>query len=80
MGTIAVRRAALGLLVTLLAVVTCYTVLASDAKAAVRPAPPRANPAVSHPGKSHLGKAHRPVIGDAVKYVRNADGSVTRTR
>lgn len=63
MGTIAVRRAFAVLLATLVAVVTCYTVLARDARAATKDS-----------------SSPRPVIGTAVKYVRNADGSITQTR
>jgi hypothetical protein len=74
MSTIAVRRTSAVLLATLLAVVACYTVFARSAGASVRPAVRRTG-TVTEPGKQH-----RPVIGDAVKYVRNADGSVTRTR
>jgi hypothetical protein len=73
MSTIAVRRTSV-LLATLLAVVACYTVLARSAKAAVRPAP---RTSVT---KTDKGKSHRPVIGSGVKFVRNADGSVTQTR
>ena len=74
MSTIAVRRTFAVLLATLLAVVACYTVLARDAKAEVRPAKQNAAPAAGQ------GKSHRPVIGSGVKFVRNADGSVTQTR
>lgn len=73
MGTIAVRRTVAVMLATLLAVVACYTVLARGAKAAERPAG-RTGTASTTDG------SHRPVIGTAVKYVRNADGSVTQTR
>jgi hypothetical protein len=74
MSTIAVRRTSAVLLATLLAVVACYTVFARSAGASVRPAQQRTG-TTTKPGQQH-----RPVIGDAVKYVRNADGSVTRTR
>jgi hypothetical protein len=74
MSTIAVRRGFALLLATLLAVVACYTVLARSARASVRPAAP------THVTKTDPGKSHRPVIGSGVKYVRNADGSVTQTR
>jgi hypothetical protein len=73
MGTIAVRRTLAVLLATLLAVVACYTVLARSAKAAERPER-RTGTASTH------GRSHRPVVGTAVKYVRNADGSVMQTR
>ncbi|HEU0132052.1 MAG TPA: hypothetical protein VFQ85_13775 [Mycobacteriales bacterium] len=75
MSTIAVRRTFAVLLATLLAVVACYTAFARSAGAAVRPAP-RTNAPVTDPGS----KSHRPVIDSGVKFVRNADGSVTRTR
>lgn len=75
MSTIAVRRGGLALLVTLLAVVACYTAFARSASASDRPAAPRTGVTQSDPGKSH-----RPVIDSGVKFVRNADGSVTRTR
>jgi hypothetical protein len=74
MSTIAVRRGVALLLATLLAVVACYTVLARGAKAAVRPASPNATSAGDH------GKSHKPVIDSGVKFVKNADGSVTQTR
>lgn len=73
MSTIVVRRGLAVLLATLLAVVACYTVLARSAKAAVRPASPNATSADE-------GKSHRPVISSGVKFVKNADGSVTQTR
>ena len=73
MGTTAVRRTSAVLLATLLAVVACYTVLARSARADVRPA---RRDTVS----SGHGAAHRPVVGSGVKFVRNADGSVSRTR
>jgi hypothetical protein len=75
MSTIAVRRTFAVLLATAIAVVACYTVFARDAKAAVRPAPRQGITSVEQPGKSH-----RPVIGSAVKYVRDDDGTVRRTR
>lgn len=71
MSTTAVRRASAVLLATLLAVVACYTVLARGAKADVRP---------TQPGAGDQGNSHRPVIDSGVKFVRNADGSVTQTR
>jgi len=74
MSTIAVRRGLALLLATILAVVACYTVLARGAKAAVRPASPSAT------STDDQGKSHRPVIGSGVKFVKNADGSVTQTR
>ena len=74
MSTTAVRRTSV-LLATLLAVVACYTVLARVAKADVRPTPGKGGASVEEPGKSH-----RPVIDSGVKFVRNADGSVTQTR
>jgi hypothetical protein len=73
MGTIAVRRTVAVLSATLLAVLACYTVQARSAGAAERPGR-NDSAATTHHG------SHRPVIGDAVKYVRNADGSVTQTR
>ncbi len=73
MGTIAVRRTHAVLLATLLAVVACYIAFARDAKAADRPELPSA--ATEDPGKSHA-----PEIASGVKFVRNADGSVTQTR
>ncbi len=73
MGTIAVRRTYAVLLATLLAVVACYTAFAHEAKAAVQPAVP--NAATEDPGKSHA-----PEIASGVKFVKNADGSVTQTR
>ena len=75
MSTIAVRRTFAVLLATLLAVVACYTVLARRAEAAVRPS--HANGSTPDGDE---GKSHRPVIGSGVKFVRNADGSVTQTR
>lgn len=74
MSTIAVRRGLAVLLATILAVVACYSLFARKAHAEVRPAQ-RPTTTSHQPGGSH-----RPVIGEAVKYVRNADGSVTRTR
>lgn len=74
MSTIAVRRGFALLLATVLAVVACYTVLARGARASVRPAENTGTTAADD------DRSHRPVIADAVKYVRNADGSVTRTR
>jgi hypothetical protein len=74
MSTIALRRTFAVLLATMLAVVACYTVLARSARAAVRPAT-STNVTQADPDGSH-----RPVIGSGVKYVRNADGSVTQTR
>lgn len=73
MSTIAVRRTSAVLLATLLAVVACYTAFARSAKADVRPALP--NAASEDPGKSHA-----PEIASGVKFVKNADGSVTQTR
>lgn len=72
MSTIAVRRSFAVLLATLLAVAACYTVLARRAEADVRPADSSAS--------EDEGKAHRPVVGSGVKFVRNADGSVTQVR
>ena len=74
MSTIAVRRTFAVLLATLLAVVACYTVLARGAEADVRPSQPTGSTSDDE------GKPHRPVIGSGVKFVRNADGSVTQTR
>lgn len=74
MSTIAVRRTFAVLLATLLAVVACYTVLARRAEADVRPSQPTGSTSDDE------GKRHRPVIGSGVKFVRNADGSVTQTR
>lgn len=76
MSTTAVRRTAAVLLATLLAAVAYYTVVARSAAADVRPPVP--NGLASKAGDE--GKPHRPVIGSGVKLVRNADGSVTRTR
>ena len=73
MSTIAVRRTFAVLLATLLAVVACYIAFTRDAKADVRPALP--NAASEEPGKSHA-----PEIASGVKFVKNADGSVTQTR
>jgi hypothetical protein len=75
MSTIAVRRGFALLLATVLATMACYTVLARSARASVRPAQRPGTTATTNEDASH-----RPVIADAVKYVRNADGSVTRTR
>lgn len=75
MSTIAVRRSLALLLATIVAIVACYTVLARSAGASVRPAQGTSTTATTTDDASH-----RPVIGEAVKYVRNADGSVTRTR
>ena len=72
MRTTAVRRSFAVLLATLLAVVASYTVLARGAEADVRPA----DGSVS----ADEGKAHRPAVGSGVKFVRNADGSVTQVR
>ena len=74
MSTIAVRRTFAVLLATLLAVVAGYTVFARSAKAADRPELPSA--ATEEPGS----KSHQPAIDSGVKFVRNADGSVTQTR
>ena len=71
MSTIAVRRTFAVLLATLLAVVACYTVLVRSAKADVRPTQPTAG---------DEGKSHRPLIDSGVKFVRDADGTVTQTR
>jgi hypothetical protein len=71
MSTIAVRRTLTVLLAMLLAVMACYTVLARTARAAVRPAQ-RTNVTTV--------RGEQPSIGTAVKFVRNADGSVTQTR
>jgi hypothetical protein len=76
MSTIAVRRTFAVLLATLLAVVACYTVLARGAGAAVRPASQTTRITTPETPRG----PHRAVISDAVKYVRNADGTVTRTR
>jgi hypothetical protein len=73
MSTIAVRRTYAVLLATLLAVVACYTAFARSANADDRPELPSA--ATEDPGKSHA-----PVIDSGVKFVRNADGTVTQTR
>jgi hypothetical protein len=75
MSTIAVRRTSAVLVATLLAVVACYAALARSAEAGVRPA--RRSTPITTPEQP---RGHRVVIGDAVKYVRNADGSVRRTR
>ena len=72
MGTIAVRRAAAVMFATLLAVVACYAVFARSAHASDGP---RHDTSVSNPDGSH-----RPVIGSGVKYVKNADGSITQVR
>ena len=74
MGTIAVRRTVAVLLATLLAVVAYQTVVARSAKADV-PAQPGSNASVEDEGKRH-----RPVIDSGVKFVRDADGTVTQTR
>ena len=74
MSTIAVRRTFAVLIATLLAVVACYTVLARSARAE-GPAQPDGTTSVKDEGKSH-----RPVIDSGVKFVRNADGTVTQTR
>lgn len=73
MGTIAVRRTVAVLSATLLAVVACYAVLARSAHAADKPV--RHDSTTATPDGSH-----RTVIGSGVKYVRNADGSVTQVR
>lgn len=75
MSTIAVRRTFAVLLATLLAVVACYSVFARRASADVRPSQPGSVTADDDEGKSH-----RPVIDSGVKFVRNADGSVSQTR
>ena len=75
MGTIAVRRTAAVLLATLLAAVAYHTVVSRSATADVRPPVPS-----GLASNGDEGKPHRPVIGSGVKLVRNADGSVTRTR
>ena len=77
MSTIAVRRGTFALLATLLAVVAGYTVFARSADASVRPAAPLTS--ITKP-KPDRGTPHRPVLGSGVKFVRNADGSVTQTR
>ena len=73
MSTTAVRRTSAVLLATRLAVVAYQTVVARSAKADVRP------PQDSVTSEDE-GKSHRPVIGSGVKFVKNADGSVTQTR
>lgn len=75
MSTTAVRRTFAVLLATLLAVVACYTVLARSANADVRP-----SQQTDATADDDEGKSHRPVIDSGVKFVRNADGSVTQTR
>lgn len=75
MSTTAVRRTCAVLLATLLAAVAYHTVVARDATADVRPPVPS-----GLASNADEGKPHRPVIGSGVKLVRNADGSVTRTR
>lgn len=75
MGTIAVRRTTAVLLAGVLAILAGYTVFARSAKAAVRPVQ-----TTNHVVRDQPGGSHRPVVGSGVKYVRNADGSVTRTR
>lgn len=74
MGTIAVRRTHAVLLATLLAVVACYTAFARDAKATDR------RPELPSPATEDPGKRHDPEIASGVKFVRNADGTVTQTR
>ncbi len=74
MGTIAVRRTVAVLLATLLAVVAYQAVVARSGKAEV-PAQPDGTTSVANEGKPH-----RPVIGSGVKFVRDADGTVTQTR
>ncbi|HVF03352.1 MAG TPA: hypothetical protein VNA20_00790 [Frankiaceae bacterium] len=73
MSTTAVQRAFAALLATLLAVVAYHAVTAQRAEAVVRPSRPADVAPVAD-------EATRPVLGSGVKYVRNADGSVTRTR
>jgi len=63
------------LLATLLAVVAYQTAVARSAKADVRPA----NPTHDVPPEDE-GNRHRPEIASGVKYVKNADGSVTQVR
>ncbi len=72
MGTIAVRRVLAVALATLLAVVA-YQAVAHSAKADV-PAQPGGSTSADE------GKPHRPVIDSGVKFVRNADGTITQTR
>lgn len=74
MSTTAVQRAFAALLATLLAAVAYHTVVAQRAEAVVRPSRPADVTSVVE------DEASRPVLGSGVKYVRNADGSVTRTR
>ena len=74
MSTTAVRRTSLVLLATLLAVVAYQTAVARSAKADVRPAQTNGT-ATDDPGKSH-----KPEIASGVKFVKNADGSVTQVR
>jgi hypothetical protein len=73
MGTIAVRRTLAVALATLLAVVAYLVVAARSAEADV-PAQPGSSTSADE------GKPHRPVIDSGVKFVRNADGTVTQTR
>ncbi len=75
MSTTAVRRTTAVLLASLLAAVVFHTVTARRAEADVRPARSDSAPSVVEQGTSR-----RPVVGPAVKYVRNGDGSVSRTR
>lgn len=75
MSTTAVTRTFAVLIATLLAVVAGYTVFSRSAKAAVRPASTTSVTTNDDPGKSHA-----PVIASGVKFVRNADGSVSQTR
>ena len=75
MSTTAVRRTGMVLLATLLAVVAYQTVVARSAKADVRPTQPANDTAAGDEGKSH-----KPEIASGVKFVKNADGSVTQVR
>lgn len=74
MSTIAVRRTGMVLLATLLAVVAYQTVSARSAKADVRPAQGNVTPPEDE------GNSHRPEVASGVKFVKNADGSVTQVR
>lgn len=75
MGTTAVRRTGMVLLATLLAVVAYQTVVARSARADVRPAQPASDATTGDEGKSH-----KPEVASGVKFVKNADGSVTQVR
>ena len=60
--------------------VTLTLVTAGVVGSAALPAVPAAAGAVSHRNSAHHGHRSSVQIGDAVKYVKDADGTVRRVR